>query len=62
LPEGGYSSTWVAYTWTVPAEVLVAGPNEVRVSVAGALPVFQDWPVDWDDLQFKDMVLWQDGR
>ena len=58
FPLEDYSNSWVAYTWQVPAGVLQAGPNQVKVTVGEALPLLQDSPINWDDLQFKDIVLW----
>jgi hypothetical protein len=62
FPTEDYSNSWVAYTWQVPAGVLHAGPNQVQVTVGEALPLLQDSPINWDDLQVKDIVLWRGAR
>jgi hypothetical protein len=59
LPPEDYSNSWVAHTLAVPANLLQPGPNEVRVTAGQALPLLQDWPINWDDVQFKDIVLWR---
>ena len=57
FPPEDYSNSWVVYSWPVPAEMLQPGPNEIRVTIGEGLPLLQPWPVNWDDLQFKDVVL-----
>jgi hypothetical protein len=59
VPTEDYSNSWVVYTWQVPAGVLQPGPNQVRVTIGQAHPLLQDVPINWDDLQFKDIVLWR---
>lgn len=55
----GFSASWVAQSWPIPAEMLRSGANEVRVTIASTTPVMQDRGWRWDDLQFKEIVLWQ---
>jgi polysaccharide biosynthesis protein PslG len=55
-----FSASWVAQSWPVPAEMLRPGANEVRVTIASTTPVMQDRGWRWDDLQFKEIVLWQE--
>jgi GH35 family endo-1,4-beta-xylanase len=52
-----YSNSWVTHSWSVRAEILTAGPNRVRVTIDGGVPESQPTPINWDDLQFKDIVL-----
>jgi hypothetical protein len=58
FPPEDYSNSWVTYTWSVPDGMLQAGPNQVQITIGEALPLLQDGPFNWDDLQFKDIVLW----
>jgi hypothetical protein len=44
----------------VPAHWLQPGANEVAVTIGRTLPVLQDEAFAWDDLQFKDVVLWRE--
>ena len=57
FPPEDYSNSWVACGWQVPAGLLVAGPNEIEVTITGALPMLEDRIFTWDDLQFKDITL-----
>ncbi|RIK36555.1 MAG: hypothetical protein DCC55_26925, partial [Chloroflexi bacterium] len=54
-----FSASWVAQSWPIPAVMLRSGANEVRVTIASTTPVMQDRGWRWDDLQFKEIVLWQ---
>ena len=58
FPPEDFSNSWVSYTWDVPAGIVQPGPNQVKVTIGQALPLVQDWPFNWDDLQFKDVILW----
>jgi hypothetical protein len=57
MPTEDYSNSWVTGTWQVPAGLLKEGPNEVRVTIDEALPPLQDTALNWDDIQFNDIVL-----
>jgi hypothetical protein len=59
FPVGDFSGSWVSLTWDVPVGVLRAGPNEVRVEIGRTLPLIQASGFAWDDLQLKDIRLWQ---
>ncbi len=61
FPPEDYSNSWVACSWQVPAGLLEAGPNDIEVTITGALPMLEDRIFTWDDLQFKDITLSQGG-
>lgn len=52
-----FTKSWVAQTWMVPAKLLQAGPNQIRVTIAHAVPLIQDKRFGYDKLQIKDIVL-----
>lgn len=60
FPLEDFSKSWVSHTVTVPAGVLRPGPNEIRITLAHALPLIQAEGFGYDKLQFKDIVLWRE--
>lgn len=59
LPGEDFSGSWVSVTLPVPRTWLQPGANEIALTVGRTLPVLQDTPFTWDDLQVKDGVLWR---
>jgi hypothetical protein len=59
FPLEDFSKSWVSHTFVVPAGLLQPGPNEIRVTLAHAMPLIQADGFGYDKLQFKDIVLWQ---
>lgn len=59
MPIDDFTKTWIVYSWTVPAGLLHAGPNQIAVTLAHASPLIQDDRFAYDDLQLKDVVLWR---
>jgi hypothetical protein len=62
LPGEDFSGSWVSVTLTVPGAWLQPGANTIALTVGRTLPVLQDTPFTWDDLQVKDVVLWRSVR
>lgn len=54
-----FGGSWVSQSWTAPAEWLQVGANTVRVTIGHTIPVMQDKGWRWDDLQVRDIILWQ---
>ncbi len=59
FPPEDFSGSWVSYSWEVPSDLLRPGANQVAVTVDRTVPLLQAAPFSWDDLQIKDVVLWQ---
>ena len=59
FPAEDFSSSWVSVTYEVPADLLRPGANELAVTIGRTLPLLQDKRFAWDDLQIKDVLLWQ---
>lgn len=59
LPSEDFSGSWVSVTLPVPGTWLRPGANTIALTVGRTLPVLQDTPFTWDDLQVKDVVLWR---
>ncbi len=59
LPGEDFSGSWVSVTLRVPGAWLRSGANEIALTVGRTLPVLQDTPFTWDDLQIKEVVLWR---
>jgi hypothetical protein len=57
LPEGDFTNSWFTVTLNVPPGMLQPGPNQIRLTIARAVPLLEDWGFTWDDLQIKDVVL-----
>jgi len=60
VPLADFSKSWVSHTWSVPADLLQPGPNQIRVTVAHSVPLIQANRFAYDEIQLKDIVLWRD--
>ena len=60
MPLDDFSKSWVAHTWNVPSELLRPGPNEIRVTLAHAVPLIQAKNFAYDEVQIKDGTLWKE--
>ncbi len=59
MPLDDFSKSWVAHTWDVPSDLLQPGPNEIRVTLAHAVPLIQAKSFAYDEVQIKDAQLWK---
>ncbi len=59
IPLEDFSKSWVSHTWSVPADWLRPGPNEIRVTITHAPPLIQAPGFGYDKIQIKDVVLWR---
>lgn len=59
IPVDDFSRTWVTHTWSVPAAFLRPGLNRLTITASRALPLIQDRRFTYDEIQFRDVVLWR---
>ncbi len=60
MPLADFSKSWVAHAWNVPGDLLQPGPNEIRVTLAHAVPLIQAKSFAYDEVQIKDAQLWKE--
>jgi len=59
LPVEVWEGIWVTVPIEVPPGVLREGRNEIAITVTKRLPDWQHGDLVWDDIQFRNIVLWE---